>query len=173
MNLLLLLQLGLQALTRNRMRAALTVLGIVIGVAAVIAIVALGQGSSAQVTSQLAGLGTNVLTVRPGSTRFGGIRAGAGSSLKVEDAIAIQSGIHGIADLSPISEGTTQVIAGNRWRPGRHRLRALQYGPHPAVRRDIPQFDRDPGRAGRRYGPDDDRYHRPDAHAPQDHAGHT
>jgi putative ABC transport system permease protein len=110
---------ALEALQANKGRAVLTTLGIVIGVAAVIAIVALGQGSSAQVTSQLAGLGTNVLTVRPGSTRFGGIRAGAGSSssLKVEDAVAIQSGIHGIADLSPISEGTTQVIAGNQnWR---------------------------------------------------------
>ena len=105
-----------EALRANKGRAVLTTLGIVIGVAAVIAIVALGQGSSASVTSQLAGLGTNVLTVRPGSTRLSGIRGGAGSSssLKLEDAVAIRSSIQGIADLSPISEGTTQVIAGNQ-----------------------------------------------------------
>jgi putative ABC transport system permease protein len=69
----------------------LTTLGIIIGVAAVITIVALGEGASASVTTQLQGLGTNLLTIQPGSSQFGGVRSGAGSvtSLKAADADAI------------------------------------------------------------------------------------
>ena len=72
-------------------RSLLTALGIIIGVAAVIAIVALGEGASAQVAGQLAGLGVNVLTIQPGSSRTGGASTGAGSStsLKASDADAI------------------------------------------------------------------------------------
>ena len=69
---------ALEALRANKGRAILTTLGIVIGVAAVISIVALGQGSSASVTSRLAGLGTNVLTLSNASSRSSGIAAGAG-----------------------------------------------------------------------------------------------
>src|SRR5207244_10813889 len=89
---------ALEALRANKGRAVLTTLGIVIGVAAVIAIVALGQGSSAEVSSRLAGLGTNVLTLTPGSFRGGGISSGAGSSssLKLEDADAIERSIDGV-----------------------------------------------------------------------------
>src|SRR5215469_5181597 len=71
---------ALSALRANKGRSLLTTLGIIIGVAAVIAIVALGEGASASVASQLSGLGTNVLTIMPGSTRSGGAAAGAGSS---------------------------------------------------------------------------------------------
>jgi putative ABC transport system permease protein len=107
---------ALEALRANKGRAVLTTLGIVIGVAAVIAIVALGQGSQAAVTERLAGLGTNVLTINPGSTRSSGIRGGAGTdtSLKLEDADAIQANIKGVADISPIVAGSAQVIAGNQ-----------------------------------------------------------
>jgi putative ABC transport system permease protein len=107
---------ALEALRANKGRAVLTTLGIVIGVAAVIAIVALGQGSQAAVTDRLAGLGTNVLTISPGSTRSSGIRGGAGTdtSLKIEDADAIQSSIEGVAEISPIVQGSAQVIAGNQ-----------------------------------------------------------
>src|SRR6266508_5682721 len=70
---------ALAALRANKGRSVLTTLGIIIGVAAVIAIVALGQGASASVSSQLQGLGTNLLTIMPGSTRSGGAAAGAGT----------------------------------------------------------------------------------------------
>src|SRR5215471_7466816 len=82
---------ALAALRANKGRSILTTLGIIIGVAAVIAIVALGEGASASVSSQLAGLGTNLLTIMPGSTRSGGAAAGAGSgvTLTAADADAI------------------------------------------------------------------------------------
>jgi putative ABC transport system permease protein len=107
---------ALEALRANKGRAVLTTLGIVIGVAAVIAIVALGQGSQAAVTDRLAGLGTNVLTVNPGSTRSSGIRGGAGTStsLKIEDADAIEADIKGVSAISPIVQGSAQVIAGDQ-----------------------------------------------------------
>ena len=76
MNFVMLLQLGLQALTRNRMRAALTVLGIVIGVAAVIATLAIGQGARAAVQQQIRSLGANVMSVIPGTVTAGGVRMG-------------------------------------------------------------------------------------------------
>ncbi|HEY1295967.1 MAG TPA: ABC transporter permease, partial [Chloroflexota bacterium] len=69
---------ALAALRANKGRSVLTTLGIIIGVAAVIAIVALGEGASASVSNQLAGLGVNLLTITPGSTRSGGAAAGAG-----------------------------------------------------------------------------------------------
>ena len=105
-----------EALRANTGRAVLTTLGIVIGVAAVIAIVALGQGSSASVTSQLASLGTNVITVMPGSFRSGGIQSGAGTmtSLKPGDADAIEQHISGVERLSPIVQGNAQVVSGNK-----------------------------------------------------------
>src|SRR6202163_2551858 len=71
---------AIAALRANMGRSLLTALGIIIGVAAVIAIVALGEGASAQVAGQLAGLGVNVLTIQPGSTQSGGARTGAGSA---------------------------------------------------------------------------------------------
>jgi putative ABC transport system permease protein len=94
-------------------RSLLTALGIIIGVAAVIAIVALGEGASAQVASQLAGLGVNVLTIQPGSARTGGVSTGAGSSttLKASDADAIAA-ISGVSAISPVVSGSVQVIAG-------------------------------------------------------------
>jgi hypothetical protein len=70
---------ALEALGANKGRAVLTTLGIIIGVGAVIVMVALGQGASAQVSQRLAGLGTNVLTINSGSSRGGGVRGGAGS----------------------------------------------------------------------------------------------
>ncbi len=107
---------ALAALRANKGRSVLTTLGIIIGVAAVIAIVALGEGASASVSSQLAGLGTNLLTITPGSTRSGGAAAGAGSSvtLKATDADAISQNIQGLAGVSPVASGNAQVISGNQ-----------------------------------------------------------
>ena len=107
---------ALEALRANKGRSILTTLGIVIGVASVIAIVALGEGSSAQVRGQLSNLGTNVLTISPGSTRGGGgAQGGAGTNttLKEADAAAIRD-MGGVARLSPIATGNAQVIAGGQ-----------------------------------------------------------
>jgi putative ABC transport system permease protein len=107
---------ALGALRANKGRSILTTLGIIIGVAAVIAIVALGEGASASVSSQLAGLGTNLLTITPGSTSTGGARTGAGSatSLKASDADAISQRITGVSGVSPVASGTAQLIYGNQ-----------------------------------------------------------
>jgi putative ABC transport system permease protein len=104
-----------EALRANKSRAALTTLGIVIGVAAVIAIVALGQGSTAAVTSQISNLGTNVITVMPGSTRTSGIQGGAGTvtTLKAGDADAIAQKVRGVERLSPTLSGNAQVVYGS------------------------------------------------------------
>jgi putative ABC transport system permease protein len=106
------------ALRANKMRAFLTMLGIIIGVGAVIVMVALGQGASQSVQARLAGLGTNILSINPGSFGGpGGIQGGAGSrqTLTEADAQAIQRQVAGIAALSPqVSAGNTQVQAGNQ-----------------------------------------------------------
>jgi putative ABC transport system permease protein len=106
---------ALSALRANKGRSLLTTLGIIIGVAAVIAIVALGEGASASVASQLSGLGTNVLTIMPGSSSSGGVAAGAGSNttLKAADATAIAS-VSGVSAVSPVVSGSAQAIAGNQ-----------------------------------------------------------
>src|SRR5579871_796289 len=106
---------ALAALRANKGRSLLTTLGIIIGVAAVIAIVALGEGASASVASQLSGLGTNVLTIMPGSSSSGGVAAGAGSTttLKASDATAI-AGVSGVSAVSPVVSGSAQIIAGSQ-----------------------------------------------------------
>ena len=107
---------ALSALRSNKGRSILTTLGIIIGVAAVIAIVALGEGASASVSSQLAGLGTNLLTITPGSTRSGGAAGGAGSSitLKAADSDAIAQNIQGLSGVSPVVSGNVQIIYGSQ-----------------------------------------------------------
>jgi putative ABC transport system permease protein len=107
---------ALAALRANKGRSILTTLGIIIGVSAVIAIVALGEGASASVSSQLAGLGTNLLTITPGSTRSGGANTGAGSSttLKATDADAISQNIQGLSGVSPVVSGNAQIIFGSQ-----------------------------------------------------------
>ena len=112
----MLIGLGLQALTRNRMRAALTVLGIVIGVAAVIATLAIGQGARAAVQAQINNLGANVITVMPGTMTASGARMGMGQTqtLTPEDADAIIKECPAVAALSPGVRRNSQVVAGNQ-----------------------------------------------------------
>src|SRR5579859_6307455 len=107
---------ALAALRANKGRSILTTLGIIIGVAAVIAIVALGEGASASVANQLAGLGTNLLTIQPGSTQTGGARTGAGNAitLKAADAVAITDNIQGLSGVSPVVAGNSQIVAGSQ-----------------------------------------------------------
>jgi putative ABC transport system permease protein len=107
--------IGLQALTRNRMRAALTVLGIVIGVAAVIATLAIGQGARSAVQAQIRSLGANVLTVLPGTVTAGGVRMGMGgiTTMTPEDAEAIRRECPAVAAVAPGVRTSGQVVYGN------------------------------------------------------------
>jgi putative ABC transport system permease protein len=107
--------LALREIRRNLMRSSLTILGIVIGVAAVITMVSLGRGATAQVTSDIAKLGTNMLQVRPGQHRHGpGGTHATGAMFKVEDADAIAREISGLAAVAPMVSQNTQAIYGNQ-----------------------------------------------------------
>ena len=101
-----------RALRRNKARAALTMLGIFIGVAAVIAMVAVGDGARYSVEQQIQSLGTNLLVVLPGATTANGVRAGAGSisTLTVADAEAIQKEVLGAAAVSYANHQVAQVV---------------------------------------------------------------
>jgi macrolide transport system ATP-binding/permease protein len=107
---------ALQALRTNRMRSFLTMLGVIIGVGAVIAVVSLAQGVSENVNQRLAGLGTNVLTIIPGAPNSGGIRGAAGTtqSLTLQDAQAIQTQVPHIVDMSPVLNASAQVVYGDQ-----------------------------------------------------------
>lgn len=112
------LKLALRSITRNKMRSFLTMLGIIIGVAAVIAMVAVGQGATSAVESQMASLGTNMLIIMPGTTTQGGIRGGSGSSTRLtpEDANAIQAECSAVKYISPSIRTVAQVVAsGQNW----------------------------------------------------------
>jgi ABC-type antimicrobial peptide transport system permease subunit len=114
------LRLALRALRRNIMRAALTTLGIVIGVAAVIAMMEIGGGSSAAIQRTIASMGANNLLIRPGTASSGGVSFGAGSAktLTPDDAEAIRQYCPAVAGVAPVERVRTQVVYGNRnWVP--------------------------------------------------------
>jgi macrolide transport system ATP-binding/permease protein len=109
---------ALRAIGRNKLRAGLTMLGVFIGVAALIAMVAVGEGARATVEAQIQSLGTDLLVVLPGSTRTNGVRAGFGSasSLRVADVGAILEEDHAVADVSYVARQSAQVVNGhNNW----------------------------------------------------------
>jgi macrolide transport system ATP-binding/permease protein len=107
---------SLQALARNKLRSALTMLGVFIGVAALIAMVAVGDGAGAAVKKQLESLGTNMVVVQPGATTAGGVRAGAGSAstLTVTDAQTILHGDPAVAQVGYLTRQTAQVEYGDQ-----------------------------------------------------------
>jgi macrolide transport system ATP-binding/permease protein len=107
---------SLQALARNKLRSALTMLGVFIGVAALIAMVAVGDGASAAVKKQLESLGTNMVVVQPGATTAGGVRAGAGSAstLTVVDAETILHTDPAVQQVSYLTRQTGQVQYGDQ-----------------------------------------------------------
>src|SRR6201991_644316 len=109
-------RLAVRALRRNKLRSALTALGIIIGVAAVIAMVGIGSGAKAQVEAQIASLGENVILVFSGSMTSSGIRTGWGGAgtLKIEDAEAIRREVPGVIAVSEEVISTSQVSAGNQ-----------------------------------------------------------
>jgi putative ABC transport system permease protein len=115
MNLLELVRLALSRLAASRLRAALTMLGVVIGVAAVIALVDVGEGATRGITAQLQGLGTNLLTINPGRSFNGGtfLALGSATTLTVDDAGAIAR-LDGIAAVAPELTKNALVIAGDQ-----------------------------------------------------------
>ncbi len=124
---------ALRTLGRNPMRSVLTMLGVVIGVAAVIAMVSVGQGADASVQAQIASLGTNTVMIIPGATTAGGVRSGwgAANTLTVGDARAVEKDCAGVAAVAWIKREVAQVTYGNRnWST------AVQGSPpsYPAVR---------------------------------------
>jgi len=106
------LRIAFDALVRNKLRSLLTMLGIIIGVSAVIAMVAIGQGAQASVDAQISSLGTNVLMIFSGTTSRGGVMAGSqsGTSITEEDGVAIKEQCPAVAYVSPILRTGAQVI---------------------------------------------------------------
>ena len=116
MRLLMILRVALKALNRNKMRTALTMLGMIIGVAAVIAMVALGKGAQSSIEAQIKSAGTNIINVMSGNFMAMGVRQGSGASntLTVEDAMAIRQMIPSAQYVAPGVNTRNQVIAGNQ-----------------------------------------------------------
>jgi len=113
--------LALLALAANKARTALTMLGVIIGVAAVVTMMAVGAGAQARVEGQIRSLGSNLIIVLSGSITTGGVRLGAGSQLTVteDDARAMEREIESIQVAAPTVRGGVQVIAGNaNWSTG-------------------------------------------------------
>ncbi len=113
--LMLSLRIAVRALRINKMRSFLTMLGIIIGIAAVIAMVAIGSGASKVISEQISSIGSNMLLVLPGSLTSGGIRLGSGStpSLTYDDARAIQAECPAVALAAPSVRGGAQIVYGN------------------------------------------------------------
>jgi putative ABC transport system permease protein len=103
---------ALAAIRANAMRSVLTTLGIVIGISAVIAMVALGEGAQRQVDEQISLLGANVLTVSPGQSVFGGVRGGSSARLTLDDAFALRAEGTGVMSVAPGASSRSQIEYG-------------------------------------------------------------
>ncbi|MDP2142490.1 MAG: ABC transporter permease [Gammaproteobacteria bacterium] len=115
------LKISFRALRVNKMRSALTMLGIIIGVGAVIAMLAVGKGASQKIADQIASIGSNLLIILPGSTSPGGVRMGLGTqpTLTMGDTEAILRECPAVADVAPDHGGVAQVVYGNQnWATG-------------------------------------------------------
>jgi hypothetical protein len=110
------LKIAGRALRRNKLRTLLTMLGMIIGVGAVIAMVGIGNGAKSQIEAQIASMGQNVILVFSGSFSRGGVRSGWGGAgtLTIEDAEAIQREISGVTVISPEIRTRAQIAAGNQ-----------------------------------------------------------
>lgn len=116
MRILAILKIAARALKRNKLRSFLTMLGIIIGVGAVIVTVSVGNGAKSMIEAQIASLGQNVILIFSGSVTRGGLHTGWGSAgtLTVEDALAIKREVPGVAAVSPEIRTVSQVAAGNQ-----------------------------------------------------------
>jgi len=130
---LMAVRIALRALRRNTLRSTLTMLGVIIGVAAVIAMLAIGQGAQAAIRAQIASLGSHVLVVQPGSTTQSGVRYGWGSrtTLRVADVQAILQECPAVAYATPILRGGFQVVYANQNWPTAVQGTGLEY---PSIR---------------------------------------
>jgi putative ABC transport system permease protein len=118
MDFLSILRVAIRALSRNKLRSSLTMLGIIIGVAAVIAMVGIGRGASEVTQQQIAAMGSNLLAVNSGGMNKGGMRTGAGATktLVTEDMLAIEREVPGVAAAAPVNQSSAQVVfEGNNW----------------------------------------------------------
>ncbi|SNB46845.1 ABC transporter permease [Geobacter sp. DSM 9736] len=109
------LLIAMRALRVNKMRSLLTMLGIIIGIAAVIAMVAIGSGASKMISDQIASIGSNLLLVIPGSTTSGGLRSGFGGTptLTYDDARAIKEECPSVGEVAPTVRSSAQIVYGN------------------------------------------------------------
>src|ERR1044071_9704886 len=119
MNVLMIIRIAFRALARNKTRAALTMLGIIIGVSAVIAMVGIGQGAQASVQAQIESMGTNLLFISAGAQNVRGVvRSGAGdsgtSTLTVEDLEAVRREVPSVAMVTPTVNARSQLVVGNQ-----------------------------------------------------------
>jgi len=112
------LKIAFKALCVNKMRSALTMLGMVVGVAAVIAMVAVGQGASKRVQAQIASLGSNLIVIQPGWNNTGGVRNGWGNGVTLtrDDADAIAAQLPTVGHVAASVRGNAQIVyGGNNW----------------------------------------------------------
>ncbi len=116
MRILNLLKVAYRSLNRNKLRSFLTMLGIIIGVASVIAMLAIGEGSNRNIKASVASLGTNSIMIFPGTTSQGGVHGGASSNqtIKLEDVEAIASRCDLVNHVSPVDQKRVQVIYGSQ-----------------------------------------------------------
>ena len=105
--------IAVRALAKNKMRSGLTVLGVVIGIAAVTTMVSIGQSASALVQGELQNFGTNVIVVQPANMRRGGVRSGLVNTLTADDSMAIEKECDEIVATSPLVGAAGQVVYGN------------------------------------------------------------
>jgi putative ABC transport system permease protein len=115
MNLIECFHIAVRALGANKLRAGLTMLGMIIGVASVIALMSVGNGATASITSRVEGMGSNLLFISPGATSSAGVKNAAGSaaSLTLEDAKAISENIPNIVGVAPESNSFGQLVVGS------------------------------------------------------------
>jgi len=115
------LKIAFRALKVNKMRSALTMLGIIIGVGAVIAMLAVGTGASKRISEQISSIGSNLIIIVPGATTAGGVRMGSGTqpTLTMGDAEAIKKECSAVSDVAPVLSGVAQVVYGHQfWSTG-------------------------------------------------------
>jgi len=116
-----LIQIASRSIRKNKMRTLLTMLGIIIGVGAVIVMVAIGQGAKSQIQAQIDNLGTNLIVISPGASRMGGVSQGAGTSnrLTLDDFEAIKRENMTLTAVSPVIATFTHAVGGiGNWRTG-------------------------------------------------------
>lgn len=114
-NIPLTIKISLRALRVNKVRSALTMLGVIIGVGAVITMLAIGRGASEKISRQISSMGSNLLMVLPGAATAGGLRVGASQpTLTIFDAEAIKKECPSVSDVAPVLSGTAHVAYGNQ-----------------------------------------------------------